>query len=94
MATPKIPRLVKMLGSAPFFCGRTEPSMCDFMGLHILQNMLRVDPSCLDAYPTFQAYVTRCQNLPNLKEYLKSCPVPVDIGTNPMLKDETASADR
>ena len=89
MAPPKLLRLAKMLGDAQFFCARTEPSMCDFMGLHILQNILRVESSWLDAQPTLLAYVARCQDLPNLKEYLKSCHVPVDIGTKPKLAPQS-----
>ena len=89
MAAPKLQRLAKLLGDAQFFCDRAEPSMCDFIAMHILQNISRVDSSWLDAHPTLQSYLARCKDLPNLREYLRTCEVPVDIGTNPRLAKQT-----
>jgi len=92
MASIKIARLAKIysLDDASFFCGRTQPSIADFKALHICQNIIRLEPTCLDAHPPLKSFVVCCQELPGLKEYLKSCDVPIDIGTNPMLGSQSS----
>ena len=39
-----------------------------------------------DEYPKIAEWMKRVESLPGVKEYLETRPVPVDIGTKPMLK--------
>lgn len=85
----KLGNLSKYLGEKPFFTG-DAPMYCDFNVWHHLNNSTLLEPDCLSAYPNVVAFMGRVAALPGISEYLAARPVPVDIGSKPMLKPVSA----
>ena len=86
----RVINLNKSLGSGPYMGERSSISMADFNCYHHFYNILKVEPTCLSDYPNLQAYVERVANVNNnVKNYLATRPVPIDVGVKPMLAPQT-----
>ena len=71
--------------SGPFFCGEV-PSYADFAVYHQLDLCQLLEPGCCDAHANIAPFMAAVKALPGVSEYLARRPVPVDIGTAPVLR--------
>ena len=81
----KLTGLYKLLGDKKFFCGDVV-TYCDFAVYHQLDLCRLVVTTVFDEYPKINQWMKNVEALAGVKEYLEKRPVPVDIGTRPMLK--------
>ena len=82
---PRLTALYKILGDNKFFCGDTV-TYCDFAVYHQFDLSRLVVSTVFDEYPKITEWMKRIESLPGVREYLERRPVPMDIGTKPMLK--------
>uniref|UniRef100_A0A0R3WHA3 GST C-terminal domain-containing protein n=1 Tax=Taenia asiatica TaxID=60517 RepID=A0A0R3WHA3_TAEAS len=59
------------LGSKEWLTG-DKINYPDFGLCELLNQLTKFDPTCLKSYPKLQAYLTRFENLPALKDYMAS----------------------
>jgi len=86
----KLPRLAAGLGDKDFFTGDgSTPTYADFALYHGLDVTRLVEPQVYDSYPNIQGFLERVEELPGVREYLNIRPVPIDIGTKPVLQPRT-----
>ena len=79
---PKLPALVKMLGSQKYFCG-DAPTYSDF-ALYTIMDLVRlVEPGVVSQHANITAWMARVEQLPGVKEYLGSRPLCIGIGVAP-----------
>jgi len=81
----KLTALYKHLGDKKFFCGDIV-TYCDFHVYHHFDLCRLVVPTVFNEYPKIVNWMKNVEALPGVKQYLEKRPVPVDIGTKPMLK--------
>lgn len=70
-ATAKIAALDKFLGDKSFMAG-SKLTVCDFHLYEMLDQHLVFEPSILNDFPKLTEYHQRFQELPGIKEYLKT----------------------
>ncbi|EUB55904.1 Glutathione S-transferase [Echinococcus granulosus] len=67
----KLPNFEAYLGEKEWLTG-DKINYPDFGLCDLLMQMSRFEPTCLQKYPKLQAYLSRFENLPALKDYLAS----------------------
>jgi len=81
----KLKGLYKILGDKKFFSGDVV-TYGDIALYTPLDNCRLVVPAVFDDYPKISQWLKNIEALPGVKEYLEKRPIPVGIGTKPMLK--------
>lgn len=84
-APAKIANLARCLGEGPFYFG-AKPLYADMAVYHVLSNTLLLEPAALDGLDNLKRFMAAVEGLPAVGAYLDERPVPVDIGTKPMLR--------
>jgi glutathione S-transferase len=87
LSPPKLANLEAQLATSggPFFLG-ASPFYCDLGIFHVLDNILSLESTALDKYPSLKEFVASVAALPAVATYLDERPDAVDIGTAPMLR--------
>lgn len=57
------------LGDMDWFAG-ADVTAADFCMWHQLEQLMLLEPPCLDAYPRLKGFIERFENLPGVKEYI------------------------
>merc|ERR1711988_419379 len=81
----KLPALVKSLGAQKYFCGG-DVTYADF-ALYVIFDLVRlVEPGVVSEHNNITSWMSRVEQLPGVKEYLSSRPIPIGIGVGPKLQ--------